>query len=428
MKFGLIGKRLNYSYSKIIHNKFGYDYDIYEVPENEFKSFIYNSDLDGYNVTVPYKAEVIKYLDYIEPRAKAIGSVNTVIVRGGKRYGYNTDYYGFMNTLLKAKAKGLDFNGKTALVFGTGATSKTAEYALETLGAKVFVAGRTSKINYGNVYSLFGSSAGILVNATPVGTYPDTGFSPVDVKKFKAVKAVFDMTYNPLLTKLMYDAWQYYGDTVMLENGLNMLVYQAVYAEELFDLPNPPEKTNMLSGDILVAEEEIKNIRKDIHNITLIGMPGSGKSVIGRRLAELLGKDFADTDEEVLKRTGKTPEELIISGETEKFREVEEEILKDFGKEQNRIISTGGGAVEREANGFYIKQNSFVVYVKRDINRLDLRGRPLSPDTESAKNLFGKRKKLYEKYADYAADNNNDTETTVREIIKAYENFSAERT
>lgn len=189
----------------------------------------------------------------------------------------------------------------------------------------------------------------------------------------------------------MYDAWQYYGDTVMLENGLNMLVYQAVYAEELFDLPDPPEKTNMLSGDILKAEEEIKNIRKDILNITLIGMPGSGKSVIGRRLAELLGKDFADTDEEVLKRTGKTPEELIISGETEKFRKVEEEILKDFGKEQNRIISTGGGAVEREANGFYIKQNSFVVNIKRDINRLDLRGRPLSPDTDSAKS-FRKRK------------------------------------
>ena len=176
------------------------------------------------------------------------------------------------------------------------------------------------------------------------------------------------------------------------------------------------------------TEEEIKNIRKDILNITLIGMPGSGKSVIGRRLAKFLGQDFADTDEEVVKRTGKTPEELIISGETEKFREVEEEILKDFGKEQNRIISTGGGAVEREANGFYIKQNSFVVYIKRDINRLDLRGRPLSPDTDSAKKLFGKRKKLYEKDADYTADNNNDTETTVREIIKAYEIFSAERT
>lgn len=428
MKFGLIGKRLNYSYSKIIHNKFGYDYDLYEVPENELKSFIYNSDLDGYNVTVPYKAEVIKYLDYVESRVKAIGSVNTVIVRGGKRYGYNTDYYGFMNTLLKAKAKGLDFNGKTALVFGTGATSKTAEYALKTLGAKVSVAGRTSKINYDNVYSLFGDSAEILVNATPVGTYPDTGFSPADVKKFKAVKAVFDMTYNPSLTKIMYDAWQCFGDTVMLENGLNMLVYQAVYAEKLFNLTDPTVKTNIFSGDISEAEEEIKSIRKDILNITLIGMPGSGKSFIGKRLAKLLGKDFTDTDEEVFKRTGKTPEELITGGETEKFRDTEEEILKDFCKEQSRIISTGGGAIEREANGFYIKQNSFVVYIKRDISMLDLRGRPLSPDTESAKKLFERRKDLYEKYADYAADNNNDTETTVREIIKAYEIFSAERT
>lgn len=427
MKFGLIGKRLNYSYSKIIHNKFGYDYELYEVPENEFENFIYNSDLDGYNVTVPYKTEVIKYLDYVEPLAKDIGSVNTVIVRGGKRYGYNTDYYGFMNTLLKAEARGLDFNGKTALVFGTGATSKTAERALKALGAKVFIAGRTSKINYDNVYSLFGSYADILVNATPVGTYPDTGLSPADVKKFKAVKAVFDMTYNPLFTKIMYDAWQRFGDTVMLENGLNMLVYQAVYAEELFDLPDRTVKINMLDGDIVKAEEEIKNIRKDILNITLIGMPGSGKSVIGKRLAKLLGKDFVDTDEEVLRRTGKTPEELIMCGETEKFRDEEEEILKDFGKGQKRIISTGGGAVEREANGFYIKQNSFVVYVKRDINKLDLRGRPLSPDTESAKKLFEKRKNLYEKYADYAADNNNDTEITVREIIKAYEIFSAER-
>lgn len=424
MKFGLIGKTLSYSYSKNIHGRLGSEYSLCEVSEERFADFIKTCDLDGYNVTIPYKAAVIDYCSYLDPVAKSLESVNTVAVKNGVRYGYNTDYYGFKYTVLQS---GVCVRGKTCLVFGSGATGRTVKRVLEDLGGTAVTVGRTSEVNYGNVYGLYGGVAEILVNATPVGTYPNTEQSVVDVTAFSSVKAVFDVTYNPLNTKLLYEARRGFDDSVVTENGLKMLVYQAVCANKIFTAATQPvnfSEFDFSSIDV-AAQDALSFIKRKVLNVTLIGMAGSGKTSIGKLLADALGKKFIDTDDEVFKLTGSTPEELIVSGKIKEFRKAESEVLKRVCKENNQVISTGGGAVCEEENGFFIKENSFTVFLQRDLDKLDLTGRPLSKDIASAEKLFNERKNLYKALSDYTAYNGVSAEATGKEILQAYEDFSS---
>ena len=287
MKYGLIGEKLPHSFSKIIHAKIAdYDYELKELKKSELEEFMLAKDFCAVNVTIPYKKEVMKYLDNISHSAKKIGAVNTVVNKNGALFGYNTDYLGLKSLIEK---KGVDLKGKTVLILGSGGTSLTALGVCEDMGAKEVL--RVSRNKKGNCITYSDLSeyyhADVIINTTPVGMYPDTDKTPLDISSFKKLEAVFDVIYNPLRTNLVLSA-QNIG--VKAEGGLYMLVAQAVYASEYFLDKKYDEKLIDKIYSSLLCERE---------NIVLSGMPGSGKSTVGKMLANDLNKAFIDTDEEL---------------------------------------------------------------------------------------------------------------------------------
>lgn len=408
MKCGLLGKTLKHSYSKIIHNLlFSYEYNLYEREENEVKDFIF-SDIDAFNVTIPYKQTVMPYLDEIEKEALSIGAVNTVVKKGGKTYGYNTDFYGLKYLILSTK---VDVKGKTAMILGNGATKNTAEKVLTSLGVKeILTVSRTGEINYQNCYQY---SVDIIVNTTPVGTYPNSYSSPIKLDKFNNLSLVVDVIYNPLTTDLVYQAKK---RNIPAVNGLKMLVAQAKYAGELFlgKTINPTD-----------YDEEIETVTKKVarltENIVLVGMPGCGKTTIGKILAEKLNKEFVDTDELVVKLAGQTIPEIFAKQGEEKFREYEKEAVLIAGNFRNAVISTGGGVVKNIENKKPLSLNGKIVYIKRDLSQLFMGGRPLSKNREELEKLYNERK---DKYCDFAfafVFNDKTPIDTAMEIIKICE-------
>jgi shikimate dehydrogenase len=408
MKCGLLGKTLKHSYSKIIHNLlFSYEYNLYEREENEVKDFIF-SDIDAFNVTIPYKQTVMPYLDEIDKDALSIGAVNTVVKKGGKTYGYNTDFYGLKYLILSSK---VEVKGKTAMILGNGATKKTAEKVLTSLGVKeILTVSRTGDINYQNCYQY---SVDIIVNTTPVGTYPNSYSSPIKLEKFNNLSLVVDVIYNPLTTDLVYQAKK---RNIPAVNGLKMLVAQAKYAGELFlgKTINPTD-----------YDEEIETVTKKVarltENIVLVGMPGCGKTTIGKILAEKLNKEFVDTDELVVKLAGQTIPEIFAEQGEEKFREYEKEAVLIAGNFRNAVISTGGGVVKNIENKKPLSLNGKIVYIKRELSQLSIGGRPLSKNREELEKLYNERK---DKYCDFVfafVFNDKTPSDTAMEIIKICE-------
>ena len=411
MKCCLIGKTLGHSYSKPIHNSFGYDYDLVELKENEVEEFIKNSTYNRFNVTIPYKSLVINYLDSVSNIAKEIGAVNTIVKTNGKLYGYNTDFYGMRYMILISKIK---IKNQTVMILGTGGTSKTALSVLKSLGAKnILVVSRTGEINYQNCYEY---SPSVILNTTPVGMYPNQFESPIEISKFKGLKGVIDVIYNPLKTKLLFDAEKLNIKTI---NGLSMLVAQAKYAKELF-IGNEI-KESYFDKEI---EREVTKLNSEIKSISVIGMPGSGKSTISKKLAEYLGLELFDSDEEIEKKTGKTPKQIIEDCGEEKFREIETEVLKELSLKRNIILSTGGGIVTKQENEFLLKTLGSIVLIKRKLKLLDKTGRPLSSDKNKLKALYKNRKKAYKQFSDYTIKNNKDINKTLKRILKN-EDFSS---
>jgi len=408
-KFGLIGKTLKHSYSKIIHEKFGgYAYDLYEISPENLEEFVKGKTLDGYNVTIPYKKDIMPYLDYIDQSAKAIGAVNTVVNVNGKLYGYNTDFYGMVYTLKRAK---IDLNGRTVAILGTGGTGNTAMAVAKSLNAKEIISvSRSGEVNYQNIYDR--KDVEIIINTTPVGMFPNTSQSPIDLSGFPNLKGVFDVIYNPLQTKLTYQAERL---GVKQANGLAMLVAQAKYAMEKF-----VGRTE--SDDII--EKVLLDLEKSTENIVLIGMPGSGKSTVGKRVAELLGREFIDTDAEIEKVANKAiPEIFSQDGEVE-FRWIESEVLKTVGSLNGKVIATGGGVVKNPDNKFELKKNGRIYYLTRSIEKLATKGRPLSKDLETVKKLYQERKDKYEYFADQIIDNDGELEVAVKGVSARYEDTS----
>lgn len=406
MKCGLLGKKLGHSFSPMIHSRLGdYDYDLYEKNEEELEDFIRNGDWDGLNVTVPYKKEVFKLLDEVSETAKALGSVNTVVKRNGKIYGDNTDVYGFETLLLES---GVDVKDKKTLILGSGGASVSVKYALDKAGAKVTIISRSGENNYDNIDK--NADAQIIVNTTPVGMYPANLEAPLDISIFKECEAVFDIIYNPHRTKLMLDA---NGSGIKAFNGLTMLVAQAVRSSEIFT-------------DSEIDRKVIRNITSEIksmtENIVLVGMPGCGKSSVAVELSKLTGKEVFDSDEEISKKTGRKPSEIIREDGEEAFRTTETEVLKELGKKSGIIIATGGGCVTRERNYPILHQNGCVVRIKRDIDKLATSDRPLSQQ-KGLEALAKEREEMYQSFADFSAENDLSPKKTAEKIMQRLSDF-----
>ncbi len=410
MRFGLIGGKLGHSFSKEIHEHMGLNYRLIEL-ENEraVGEFCNNCDLQGFNVTIPYKETVMPYLHYIDAGAEAIGAVNTVAIRGGKMYGYNTDIIGIKYAIERA---GIIIKNSVVMILGgNGGTALTAKYLAEQGGAsKIIVVSRSGQYNYDNCY--LQQDTNVIINCTPVGMYPNTAKSPIDLARFTKLQGVFDAVYNPLTTRLIAQAREL---NLCSANGLSMLVAQAKFARDHFC-------GNVIEDSII--SEIISKLEKERDNIVLIGMPSSGKSSVGKALAKKLGKKFVDTDALIEQKAQCTIPEIFATKGEAYFRDLEAEVVEEASKQLNSIISTGGGAILREANRLNLKQNGFVALLIRDIDKLSTHGRPLSKDKKTLEKLWAERQDIYCSMCDCTITNNTDFESAVKEIVIEYGKYT----
>ena len=403
MKYGLIGEKLGHSFSKPIHEKIAdYTYEIKEIPKDALDSFMRAKDFVGINVTIPYKEDVIPYLDSTDEAAKAIGAVNTIINRDGKLYGYNTDFYGMK---LMIEKNGFDFKGAKVLILGSGGTSKTAKAVSKALGAgEIITVSRSGKVNYENVASLHGN-ADFIINTTPCGMYPNNGTFALDPADFPKLSGIVDAVYNPLKTALIQKGEE---KGIKGVTGLYMLVAQAVVASEKFigESLDIPRITDEIYADIL----------REKQNIVLIGMPGSGKSTVGRALAESLSRDFADTDD-MIKETHGDISEIFASKGEKYFRDIESEKVRVISKRNGFVIATGGGAILRKENINALKQNGVVFFLNRPLQDImPTSDRPLSSDVEALKKRFKERYHIYKSAADFEIEIDGRIENAVERI------------
>lgn len=405
MKYCLIGEVLKHSYSQVIHEKFGLDYKLVEVKKDMLDNFFKECSYDGFNVTIPYKKDVLPYMAELSPIAKSAGAVNTVVNKNGVFYGYNTDVDG-MNYMINRI--GLSLKDKHVMILGSGGTSNTAVTLSKREGAKsITVVSRTGKVNYENCYDLVDTE--IIINCTPVGMFPKVYAKPINLAPFKKLLGVFDCIYNPKNTELLMEAKSL---GIPCEDGLSMLVEQALLAKDIW--------TNT-SHDKLVTENTIKEIRKLTYNIILCGMPSAGKTSVGKLVAKTTGLDFYDSDDEIIKKTGKTPSEIINEQGEVAFRDLESEVVKELSIKSGAVISLGGGAVLREENVTNLKRNGAIIYIKRDVNLLTSDNRPIS-QKEGIKALYEKRKSIYESVSDIIVENDTTIENCAKKVIKDYEN------
>lgn len=405
MQCGLLGRKLGHSYSPQIHNLLGdYSYVLFEKEPEELENFLKNGDFSGLNVTIPYKKEVIPYLSELSPTAKKMGCVNTVLRRSdGTLYGHNTDYFGFTSLVRHA---GLSVAGKKVLVLGSGGASNTAVAALKDLGASPVVISRSGENNYQNLHRH--TDAAAIVNTTPVGMYPNTGVSPIDLALFPHLEGVLDVIYNPARTQLLLDAEKL---GIPRENGLWMLVAQAKEAAEVFT-------GGKISDEVI--EKIYRRLSHQMKNIVLIGMPGCGKSTIGTLLAEKLGRTLADADEKIISLAGKSIPDIFAQDGEPTFRDWETKALTELGKQSGLVIATGGGCVTQKRNYPLLHQNGYLVWLERDCSVLPTDGRPLSQANDLGK-MYAARKPLYEVFADIRVENAGTPEETAQKILDALE-------
>lgn len=404
MKCGLLGEKLGHSYSPQIHSHLGeYPYELYEKTPEELEAFLKHGDFTGINVTIPYKKAVIPYCSGLSDRAKRLGAVNTLIRKSdGTLLGHNTDYFGFETML---KQSGIAVSGKKALVLGSGGASNTAVAVLEDQGAEVIVISRTGENHYGNLH--LHADAALIVNATPVGMYPHTGSAPVDIRQFPQLEGVLDMIYNPARTRLLLDAEE---RGIVAVNGLLMLVAQAHESATWF-----------LNADLPLAwiTQIHQKLRSQMENIILIGMPGSGKTTVGKLLAQQTGKTFVDADAYLVEKAGKPIPEIFAEEGEAGFRIREIEVLRELGMGSGLVIATGGGCVTREENYPSLHQNGRIFCLHRDLDALPTEGRPLSQGTKLSE-MYRIRKPLYERFAD-AHIQNTSPEIAAEHILKQLE-------
>ena len=403
--YGLLGRRLGHSWSVPIHQALGCeDYRLIELEPEELGDFLRREDIGGLNVTIPYKRDVMAFCDVIDEGAKAIGSVNTIVRRAGKLYGYNTDIDGFLYMLRRAR---ISLMGKKVVVLGSGGASLTAQAAAKREGAReVVVVSRTGPDNYENLPQRHGD-AEVLVNTTPVGMWPDMTGRPLDLFAFPDMEAVADVIYNPGRTGLLLQAKK---GGLRRAGGLPMLVAQAKRAEELFfDKVIPDGET----------ENIIAQLWRDRTNLVLVGMPGCGKTTVGRALARLSGKPFVDLDEEIVRRADKPIPEIFRTEGEEAFRALEAQALAEICAQSGQVIATGGGAVLRAENRDIMRRAGRVYFLRRALEELPTDGRPLS-QKGSLEEMYRVRKPLYSAAADTVIDNSVALEATAELIWRDF--------
>lgn len=401
MKCGLLGRKLSHSYSPQIHSFLGdYSYELYEKEPEEIGDFLKNGDFTGLNVTIPYKKDVIPFLDELSPTAQKLGAVNTIVRRSdGTLFGHNTDYFGFRSMVQRS---GVDVAGKKVLVLGSGGASNTAVAVLEELGARVIIISRSGENNYSNLDRHY--DAGLIVNTTPVGMYPNTGVAPLDAEHFENLEAVLDVIYNPARTQLLLDAENL---NIPAENGLWMLVAQAKESAEYF--------LGKELDDGIISKIH-HNLSSQMQNIVLIGMPGCGKSTLGQAIAAALGREFVDADEEIIRLAGKSIPRIFAEDGEEVFRDWETRALIALGKQSGLVIATGGGCVTQLRNYPFLHQNGTIFWIQRSLDKLPTDGRPLS-QANPLSTLYEKRYKLYQAFSDHIIDNNGELEDSVGAIL-----------
>lgn len=418
MEYGLIGGRLGHSYSKPIHEELaGYDYRLCPLPTpEEAHAFMQARDFKAINVTIPYKELVIPYCDEIDDAARAIGSVNTIVNKNGRLEGHNTDFAGFTWILRK---NGISLKDKTVMLLGTGGTQKTALAVAKAEGAAevVLVSRRHSEKAISYEEAAARRDVQVLVNTSPVGMYPENGACLVDLGNYPKLEAVLDVIYNPFRTELLLRAE---ARGLPAVDGMGMLVAQAKYAAEYF--------TGTAIPDAEIDRIE-KTLRARLSNLILIGMPGSGKSSIGRRCAALLGKRFVDMDDVLTERIGGPISSILSPGNEKPFRDLESAVAADLGKENGQVIATGGGVVLRQQNVRALHQNGVIVYIDRPLNALALgNGRPLSQSADAAAKLYETRAPLYEAACDARIENTGTADEAARAVKEKFDEiFNYER-
>lgn len=392
LRCGLIGEKLSHSYSPMIHAslKKEYSYRLIELEADRLGDFLRSDSFDALNVTIPYKKDCMQYLDVISSEALGVGAVNTVVRKDGKLFGYNTDVFGIEASFEKA---GVDVCGKKALVLGTGGASLAAVYFLRSKGAQVISVSRSRKegcITYSDLP--LHRDAKIIINATPSGMFPHTDASPIRLTgAFDSLEFVFDMIYNPFRTKLLLEA-----DSLGIQNmnGLYMLTAQAAKAAEFFTKKEVPEH---------ITDSAYTNVMKKCATLSLVGMPGCGKSTVGKLLADALGVGFCDADEYFTERFGITPAEAILSKGEDSFRDMEEICIAECCS-KGGVLSTGGGAVLREKNREQLRMHGPVILIERELSSLSTDGRPLSQG-RSLEELYAVRRPFYREVCDIEVTN-----------------------
>lgn len=406
MEYGLLGETLGHSFSPWIHQALAdYDYRLYPTPRGEVEELFRSRSFRGLNVTIPYKQAVIPLCDQVDPRAAAIGAVNTVVNRNGTLTGYNTDIDGL---IYLAKRTGVEMAGKKVVILGSGGTSRMAQAAARELGAaQIVVVSRRGEDNYTNLSRH--RDAGVLINTSPVGMYPDCGAVPASLEDFPALTGVLDVIYNPLRTALLMEAEK---RGIPASCGLPMLVAQARRAAELFTDSRIDSRR---------TEEVLAALTRRVENIVLIGMPGCGKSAVGRALARALEKEFVDLDR-LIEEEARKPIPRIFAEEGEAaFRDLESRTVREAGARTGCVLSTGGGVVTRPENYAPLHQNGVIVHIVRPLKKLPTAGRPVSQSTD-IHTLWRRREPLYRSFADLTVDNGGPMEETVRKILEEVNN------
>ena len=408
MKYGLIGEHLKHSYSCEIHAQIAdYEYELHEIPPSGLGGFLKKREFNAINVTIPYKQDVIPYLDEISDTAKRIGAVNTIVNRNGRLYGDNTDFAGM---LALAKHIGVDMKGRKVLILGTGGASKTGHALAEYMGAEsVFYVSRSGKdgsISYEQAVTEH-SDAQIIINATPVGMFPKQDGRPIDISTFPKLEGVIDAIYNPLRTNLILDAQE---RGIPAEGGLYMLSAQAVHASAVFrDIPI----------DESLVDKAFKSVKNDKQSIVLIGMPSSGKTTVGKILAEKCGKQLADTDEYIVRKIGMPISDFFAKHGEAEFRKIEKETVAELSATGGRIIATGGGAVLDPENVRALKQNGVLVFLdRRPENLVATDDRPLASRRSALEKLYAERYDIYCAAAELHIDANTTPEAEADAILK----------